>query len=80
MKDSSLLQMQALLLSEGKLCAVSDDDSTVSGQLQRGLTHCGIRGKRRTNYRLLVHGQVTIIFIMSVGLSVCLSVCYGRPM
>jgi len=24
---------------------------------------------------LLVHGQVTIIFVVSVGLSVCLSVC-----
>ena len=26
-------------------------------------------------YRLLVHGQVTIIFVVSVGLSVCLFVC-----
>jgi len=25
---------------------------------------------------LLVHGQVTIIFVVSVGLSVCLSVCF----
>ena len=25
--------------------------------------------------RFLVHGQVTIIFVVSVGLSVCLSVC-----
>ena len=24
---------------------------------------------------MLVHGQVTIIFVVSVGLSVCLSVC-----
>jgi len=26
----------------------------------------------------LVHGQVTIIFVVSVGLSVCLSVCLCR--
>ena len=26
-------------------------------------------------YVLLVHGQVTIIFLVSVGLFVCLSVC-----
>jgi len=25
--------------------------------------------------QMLVHGQVTIIFVVSVGLSVCLSVC-----
>jgi len=25
--------------------------------------------------KVLVHGQVTIIFVVSVGLSVCLSVC-----
>jgi len=30
--------------------------------------------KRHTNV-LLVHDQVTIIFVVSVGLSVCLSVC-----
>jgi len=29
----------------------------------------------REFYYLLVHGQVTIIFVVSVGLSVCLSVC-----
>jgi len=28
--------------------------------------------------RLLVHGQVTIIFVVSVGLSVCLFVCLCR--
>jgi len=28
--------------------------------------------------KLLVHGQVTIIFVVSVGLSVCLSVCFCR--
>ena len=27
------------------------------------------------SFRFLVHGQVTIIFVVSVGLSVCLSVC-----
>ena len=26
-------------------------------------------------FTVLVHGQVTIIFVVSVGLSVCLSVC-----
>jgi len=44
-------------------------------------------GKRRTEIGgpnediaqdILVHGQVTIIFVVSVGLSVCLSVCLCR--
>jgi len=30
------------------------------------------------SFHILVHGQVTIIFVVSVGLSVCLSVCLCR--
>ena len=30
---------------------------------------------RQSNASILVHGQVTIIFVVSVGMSVCLFVC-----
>jgi len=43
-------------------------------------THVGLRRSNAFSFTstLLVHGQVTIIFVVSVYLSVCLSVCLCR--
>ena len=67
------------------MCQAIDEKQEMfrSWRLGNGNAYVGVAMMKRINstvqvsdHAILVHGQVTIIFVVSV----CLSVCYGRPM